>query len=581
MDQPTPAASPIINCHTHIFTVKDVPPFIGKSILPWPFSRIKTKWIVSLATSRVRRKEEREYEDGYKKKVRRLYQIRMAIKRRFVLRTMKSIVFIVFLASVFHDQYFSLIRPWMIDNGLHWRFLDGADRWLANSGLIIITSSWLLKSFLLLVFLILFPSGRNLLFFVLKQVNRFVKLLPGKQTTELLKRYVNIARFAVYHDQADIFGRLKRQYPPGTKLVILPMDMAFMGAGKPEKPYHRQMQELAKIKATNKDVCFPFIFVDPRRTEAGGKVFFSYKVEGNKVNLLDCFIKDYIEGREDEKFNGFKIYPALGYFPFDERLLPLWKYAADHNIPIMTHCIRGVIYYRGEKKKAWDYHPLFEECIEGEWKPMLLTQMKQVDVQEIFTHPLNYACLYEKDLLMRLVGKAKDDNIRKLFGYEIKDGVETMTEDLEKLKICFGHFGGEDEWARFFDNDRGNYGHQIAQNPTQGITFLHTNGDPKPGKLAELWRKADWYSIICSLMLQHKSVFADISYILHGDQQILPLLRSTLQNDNLNRQVLYGTDFYVVRNHKSEKNMLADIRGGLGKELFDLIARENPVNYLS
>src|SRR4051812_3409598 len=29
--------SPIINCHTHIFTGDHVPPFLSKSYLPWPF----------------------------------------------------------------------------------------------------------------------------------------------------------------------------------------------------------------------------------------------------------------------------------------------------------------------------------------------------------------------------------------------------------------------------------------------------------------------------------------------------------------------------------------------------------------
>jgi hypothetical protein len=81
-------------------------------------------------------------------------------------------------------------------------------------------------------------------------------------------------------------------------------------------------------------------------------------------------------------------------------------------------------------------------------------------------------------------------------------------------------------------------------------------------------------------MLQHDHVYADISYILHGDLQILPLLRSTLQHPELKKRILYGSDFYVVRNHKSDKNMLADIKGGLLKEEFDLISRTNPLEYL-
>lgn len=454
--------------------------------------------------------------------------------------------------------------------------------WLARTELLITTESWVLKTFIIIILLLIFPIGRNLIFAILRQVNRFFKLLPGKQTTELLKRYISIVRFANYKEQSRVYSRLKLQYPPGSKMVILPMDMEFMGAGKPPRRFDEQMEALAKIKQQHPDEFCPFVFVDPRRTRAGDKEFFSYSVVNKKVVLEDCFIRDYIE---EKGFNGFKIYPALGYFPFDERLLPLWKYAADNGIPIMTHCIRGVIYYRGRKRTEWDFHPVFEEFIgkddnprPEDYRPMLLKQMKAVDLQEIFTHPLNYVCLYKKELLAKLIAQSGDNKLKLLFGYNEKDG--SIQEDLDKLKICFGHFGGEDEWARFFEKDRSNYGHQLIQDPDLGIEFLMTNGEVKRGKPEQLWRDADWYSIICSLMLQHPNVYADISYILHGDLQILPLLRSTFQHPVLRTRVLYGSDFYVVRNHKSDKNMLADIRGGLLKAEFDLIARQNPANYL-
>jgi hypothetical protein len=133
---------------------------------------------------------------------------------------------------------------------------------------------------------------------------------------------------------------------------------------------------------------------------------------------------------------------------------------------------------------------------------------------------------------------------------------------------------------KFFEKDRTNYGHQLVAYPDLGIEFLATKGAIRRGKPEQVWNEADWYSIICSLMLQHDHVYADISYILHGEQQILPLLRSTLQHKKLKKRVLYGSDFYVVRNHKSDKNMLADMKGGLLKDEFDLIARVNPVSYL-
>ena len=58
------------------------------------------------------------------------------------------------------------------------------------------------------------------------------------------------------------------------------------------------------------------------------------------------------------------------------------------------------------------------------------------------------------------------------------------------------------------------------------------------------------------------------------------ILKHTLRNESLKNKVLFGTDFYVVRNHNSEKDLLAQTMSNLSSEEFDLIARDNPINYL-
>ncbi|MDV7397127.1 hypothetical protein RZS08_37350, partial [Arthrospira platensis SPKY1] len=101
----------------------------------------------------------------------------------------------------------------------------------------------------------------------------------------------------------------------------------------------------------------------------------------------------------------------------EEELLPLWKYAADNGLPILTHCIRGTIYYRGKKEKKWDYHPVFEQPLGGgKYGPLMLPQVKNVEYSINFTHPMNYLCLLEEKLLRKLVGQAKDPKIKELFG---------------------------------------------------------------------------------------------------------------------------------------------------------------------
>jgi hypothetical protein len=45
--------------------------------------------------------------------------------------------------------------------------------------------------------------------------------------------------------------------------------------------------------------------------------------------------------------------------------------------------------------------------------------------------------------------------------------------------------------------------------------------------------------------------------------------------------VLFGTDFYVVRNHKSEKQMLADLQKALTPDELAWITYINPKTFLN
>jgi predicted TIM-barrel fold metal-dependent hydrolase len=366
------------------------------------------------------------------------------------------------------------------------------------------------------------------------------------------------------------------------------MDMEFMDAGKTSIAgnYKSQMEGLKKIKHSSYgDLILPFVFIDPRRIELDqnkvddilGQVFFKWTANDGKVTLGECFIKEYIE---KEKFSGFKIYPALGYFPFDEKLLPLWKYAADNGIPITTHCIRGTIYYRGKKQKDWNYHKVFKQKAHNaheNYDNMFLPNQDNADFSNDFTHPLNYLCLLNPILFTDLVAQSSQE-VKDLFEYN--PATKTVKHNLSQLKICLAHFGGDDEWKKFLESDKNNYSRQLVEKPDFGITFIKNNSLIESyGTLENIWRYVDWYSIITSMMLQYDNVYADISYIVHNTE-IFPLLKQTLHNEELKSKVLFGTDFYVVRNHLTEKEMLANTLANLSKDEFDSIARENPHNFL-
>jgi len=482
--------------------------------------------------------------------------------------------------------------------------------------------------------LIFIKWSRRTIWFLITKLWPFLSSLLSPNGVALLERYLLMGRFSFYGSQQKVAERALSQMPPGSEMVILPMDMEYMGAGKTKMTkemlatketnllkdwtkddysdtFKFQMRELFEFvdsrRKTQPNTYHPFLFLDPRRIAEEGKSFFDYQIVQGRMVLKHCFVKTYMEKRE---FSGFKIYPALGYYVFDEHLLPLWHYASENNIPIMTHCVIGVIYYRGLKKKEWNFHPVFKQFYRDKRvnppEPMLLPKTKAVDLQFNFTHPLNYLCLLEEPLLRELIGKASDSSIKTLFGYV--DKKTPLKYTLENLKICLAHYGGEEEWTKFLETDRDVYSRSLVSKPDEGINFMqNSKGAFSWSKINSLWHDTDWYSLISSLIMNYENMYADLSYII-SKPSIYPLLEQTLQkgddyeaqminynNENsdnkkashllgrnrLRSHVLYGTDFYVVRNHNSDKDLFAQTRAALSEENFDLIARENTHNYLS
>lgn len=579
---------PIINCHSHIFTGDHVPPYLAKSVVPGPFYKLLN---FQKIFARFRNYYERG--DGKKRNTGTANDKRTAkYKRRMRIERNPVKKWVLFAVGVYLTvQATDILLHWAIGGPQSEKAAKKLPyvfhRWLEDNSILLDLRGWWWQVLWVLVVLLFFKSGRNFLILIAKNLFSFLKKIPGKEAKQLFERYLTIGRYAFHREQETSLRQLENQYPIGSGFVILPMDMEYMEAGAPSESYKDQMAKLALLKENQKNHIYPFVFADPRRI-AEDPDYFQYYVEDGEVKLRDCYIKTYIE---DKKFSGFKIYPALGYYPFDPLLLPLWKYAAQKQLPIMTHCVRGPMYYRGSKKPEWDTHPVFGQSKKGGkgMNPLLLPEIKNVHFSANFTHPLNYAILFKEEMLAQFLqtldpGKHKD--VMDLFGLEINNNPEippTVKNNLSDLKLCFGHYGGNDEWNRYFETDRYGFSNELATDPYFGIDFLYrkSDGERSYGKPEQLWKHTDWYSIISSLMLQHKNVYADISYILHSDLQILPLLKQTLDNRGLRSKVLYGTDFFVVRNHKSDKNMLADMMGGLDEEDFDQIARFNPQKFLA
>lgn len=576
----------LVNCHTHIFTGDHVPPYLAKTYIPWPFYYLlPLSLFVNFFRWWYKYPARYRYRSWYKMYVRRKIAIN-SLLNRFGPLTSAVGYLMTFWAVLYLNDLLGHLDP-----SLNIRWLALLKTWLRDHYLLWDPASLVWKLIIVLLILLFFASVRNLFLFIARRLWRLLAMLPGKETSELFARYLTIGRYAFHLHQESVLSKLKAQYPQGTGFVVLPMDMEYMAAGKVNKRYRDQIAEITGLlnRKEHQESLIPFLFIDPRRitepeleksARAGDKIFFSYSIEEGAVVLKDCLVRDCLAAG----YRGFKLYPALGYYPFDERLLPLWKYAADNNIPILTHCIRGTIFYRGTKKAEWNSHPVFEEAnYQDHYVPLALPEMDNFDFTANFTHPMNYLCLLEEPLLRKIVHAAVDQDpeslLRDVFGYT--DAITPLKSDLSALKICLAHFGGDDEWIRYFEKDRYDFSSQLIRYPFEGIDFFNTvRGTPAPGKPEQLWKYTDWYSLICSMMLRHEQVYADISYILHADTVILPLLKQTLQNPKLRSKVLYGSDFFVVRNHKSDKQLVADMLGGLSVDDFDQIARINPQEFL-
>ena len=383
-------------------------------------------------------------------------------------------------------------------------------------------------------------------------IRHLPKILRGKN--DMLDRLSNLLKYTELRNQEGkitqekIVQQLSYYYPKDSKFVLLTMDMEYMDAGLPPIKFKEQLAELASIKRNPnyKERIFPFLFLDPRRISP---------IAGTKEDFVgEEFVLQVKEYMSSGIYQGFKLYPPIGYYPFDKNLKELYQFAVQNNIPITSHCITGVVHYRGENKPEWMTHPYTGEYAPGK---------KAKEYANNLAHPLNYECLLNKDIL------------RKLWNDE--------TVDLSELKICLGHFGGEDEWVDFMENpwlpDKGLIGDDSDINTK--YNWFKKEGFEKLSEAEKLrCTPFSWFSICCDLIKKYNNVYADISYTL-SEPKMFPLLKVVLGNNKRIREhTLFGSDFYVVSKAGAERDLCLQLRGYLGEDLFRQIAERNPREFL-
>ncbi|HRN53065.1 MAG TPA: amidohydrolase family protein [Gemmatimonadaceae bacterium] len=291
----------------------------------------------------------------------------------------------------------------------------------------------------------------------------------------LAARYRDFLRIAHSESQEDIFRIVESRYPRDARFVVLPMDLAYMGRGRPRADLDAQHDELRRLAAEHPGRVLPFVAVDPRRPQ-----------------LLEMLRRRI----EDDGFRGLKVYPNLGYAPDDPVLRPVFAYAADRNLPVMAHCSRGGVRFKNASDAqvaAWG--------APDAWLPVL--------------------------------------------------------REFPTLRVCLAHFGGAEEWDRYFGN---------------GWTR-----DDGPDTQS-------WLARILDLLrgeFAGKNLWTDISYTIFHFEHYAPALKVFLSDPRVAERVLFGSDFYMAQREDFEERLLSmRLRAELGEELFWRIAEENPERWL-
>lgn len=320
--------------------------------------------------------------------------------------------------------------------------------------------------------------GYKIVTWVLKNIVPFTD-------NDLLDRYARFVSIGVKSSQADIFSNCAQFYPKDTKFAVLAMDLAFMKAGTVKRPYSEQIEELGNLAKTTGCI-FPFFHADPRRENCFELFKYAIEVLGYK---------------------GLKIYPNIGYLPFDERLSPIYSYCQNKGIPVIAHgSPRNAVYFRGSKKEIL-------QLLEGSVVPIETKGKSNKDLCSYFSHPINY---------------------------------EQVAKAYPQLKYCIAHFGSEHYWREYI------------QNPSS---------------------PDNWFVNVQRLISEYDNVFTDVSFTMNNSD-LFPLLKILMNDPEIRRKVLFGSDYYMVETKANERVFGLDLRAFLGEEMFRDIAEVNPERFL-
>lgn len=377
----------------------------------------------------------------------------------------------------------------------------------------------------------------------------FAKLGKGKKSNKRkeVDKYIAFLDVGTEASQLEVFQRAfeaAQHYDHAVRIVGLTMNMDFMDTepSKKQISFETQLEGVKDIKRYYPANFFPFLGIDPRHKSGMDMVVWAriYFETGVKHNAT---------GKTYPFFSGLKLYPALGFFPFDPRLEDLYGYAEKNQLPVMTHCTRVGSQYIGAR------------------------------IESIIPKNPN---------MIRVPGNANVDNARASIEKRIQDFYDKKWVKNNKL-------GNNDRACDLFGHPE-NYIPVLEKFPNLKICLAHMGGSneildaPSSGELGEI-RQVDtpsWFDRITEMMKVYTNLYTDISYTLSDFtktdnevyRRVVTFMNTPDKNGNpLSQRVLFGTDFFMTEQEKREAELYETTQKNLA-DWFDVIGRDNPQKYL-
>ena len=272
------------------------------------------------------------------------------------------------------------------------------------------------------------------------------------------------------------------------KFVVLPMNFEHQGVPSRDSYNNYIIQVdgvLNLMEEEFKELIFPFMPIDPRSFSSGAELIKFVEKCRNKWGL-----------------KGIKIYPALGFYLDDEKLVELFRSDVINNFPIMVHAEKGPIFYRGDLSTYIHSGKYIKDSKIKE--SQFLHKFFQVNF-------LNFQA-FEKKVL-----KKRPD-----------------------LKICFAHMGGH-----------------IKDRPLSMLSWPANKRNNY--KYAEKIQ-SEWYKTIINLCETYENVYTDVAFVLIYEKMIAEILNyisNPNQNTNyrLEDKIMFGTDYFVNIFKKDEEKI--------------------------